>query len=83
MKSKIRLMKLLTQIIQCVSSMRFKSPKNSGTRASFERAGVVTITVSTRNEQVPEFKGILKRNRKALHNLGLMPEAASTKHGIS
>ena len=76
-------MKLLTQIIQCVSSMRFKSPKNSGTRASFERAGVVTITVSTRNEQVPEFKGILKRNRKALHNLGLMPEAASTKHGIS
>jgi hypothetical protein len=69
----------LTQIMQFVSSMRFKSPKNSGTRASFERAGVVIITVlfnpahagSTRNEQVPEFKGILNRNRKALHNLGL------------
>jgi hypothetical protein len=57
--------------MQCVSYMRFKSPKKSGTRASFERAGVITHTVSTRNEQVHEFKGVLDRNRKALHNLGL------------
>jgi hypothetical protein len=64
--------------MQWVSFMRYKSPKNSGARASFERASVVIITVSTRNEQslprvsgVPEFKGILNRNRKALHNLGL------------
>jgi len=50
--------------------MRFKSPKNSDSRASFERAGVVIVSLSTRNEQVPEFKGILNRNRKTLHNLG-------------
>jgi hypothetical protein len=49
--------------------MRFKSPKNSCAPASFERAGVITLTVSTRNEEVREFKGILDRNRKALHNL--------------
>ncbi len=70
--------------MECVSQMRFKSPKNSRARASFERASVVIITVSTRNEQacpdeggICEFpyragSGILNRNRMALHNLGLI-----------
>ena len=65
------LKKNLTQIMQCVSNMRFKNPKNSSARASFERAIVVTPTMSARNEQVLEFTGVLDRNRKALHNLGL------------
>ncbi|MFM9985942.1 MAG: SRPBCC domain-containing protein [Flavobacteriales bacterium] len=65
-------MKSLTQFMQAVSYMRFKSPKNSRARASFERASVVIPTVSTRNEQVRELTGILDRNRKGLYQLGFI-----------
>jgi hypothetical protein len=63
-----------------------QKPKEFGARASFERAGVFTHTVSTPNEHAREFpyrtgSWILDRNRKALHNLDYWPDRCRESKG--